>query len=199
MATIYQKTINGEVIRKRASQIVIRRGKMQIINPPEEMILADGWTVYVPPTPEPAPYIPTEEDIVVKLIKQEFNARTDVGNEDALNYMLIVYPFEDYIGKSLKAGQLVTYDERVWRVRQDITTVIEEYFPSTDTASLYEVIEKEHSGEVDDPIPYTPPMEIFEGKYYTQDDVKYLCTRDSGTALSHNLADLVGLYVEVVE
>jgi hypothetical protein len=52
---------------------------------------------------------------------------------------------------------------------------------------------------MEDPIPYTPPMEIFEGKYYTQNDVLYRCTRDSGTALSYNLADLVGLYVEEVK
>lgn len=41
-------------------------------------------------------------------------------------------------------------------------------------------------------------MEIFNGKYYTQDGVLYLCTRDSGQALTHNLSELVGLYVEVV-
>ena len=65
-------------------------------------------------------------------------------------------------------------------------------------ASLYERIVKDHEGTQDDPIPYAPPMEIFNGKYYTQDDVLYLCTRDSGQALTHNLSELVGLYVEVV-
>lgn len=28
--------------------------------------------------------------------------------------------------------------------------------------------------------------------------VKYLCTRNNGTALSHNLSDLVGIYVELI-
>jgi hypothetical protein len=41
-------------------------------------------------------------------------------------------------------------------------------------------------------------MEIFMSKYYVQDGVVYRCTRDSGMALSYNLADLVGLYVERV-
>jgi len=41
-------------------------------------------------------------------------------------------------------------------------------------------------------------MEIFNGKYYTQDEVLYRCMRDSGQALTHNLSELVGLYVEVV-
>lgn len=38
----------------------------------------------------------------------------------------------------------------------------------------------------------------FNGKFYTQDGVKYKCTRDSGTPLSHDLKDLVGTYVETV-
>ena len=46
-------------------------------------------------------------------------------------------------------------------------------------------------------IPYAPPMEIFAGKYYTEADQLYLCTRDSGTVLSHPLSALVGLYVEL--
>ena len=67
-----------------------------------------------------------------------------------------------------------------------------------DTASLWERIDEEHAGTLEDPIPYTPPMEIFKDKYYTQDGVTYLCTRDSETPLSYNMTELVGLYVEVV-
>ena len=67
------------------------------------------------------------------------------------------------------------------------------------TASLYKVVDKEHAGTIGDPIPYFPPMEIFKDKYYIQNADVYKCTRDSGTPLSHNLKDLVGLYVEVVQ
>lgn len=193
----YAKTINGKVEIKPASRIVIRRDGMQIINPSEELILADGWEVYEPPTIEPIPYQPTERELLEELIKEDFNARTTTSNEDALHYMFIVYPFEHYIGKSLKVGQLVAHLDRIYRVRQDILVVLEEQFPSVDTAALYEVIEKEHEGTMDDPIPYMPPMEIFAGKYYSQNDALYLCNRDSGTAISHDLASLIGLYVEL--
>ena len=192
----YTKTINGRVEIKPASRIVVKRNGMQIINPSEELILADGWVEYVPPTVDPQPYQPSERDLLQELMKEDFNARTTTSNEDALHYMLIVYPFEHYIGKSLKSGQLVTYLERIYRVRQDILVVLEEQYPSVDTAALYEVIEKEHEGTEADPIPYTPPMEIFEGKYYTQFDVLYRCIRSSGTALTHDLFDLKGLYVD---
>ena len=61
-------------------------------------------------------------------------------------------------------------------------------------------IDEEHAGTLDDPIPFTQPMEIFNGKYYSQFGKVYLCTRDSGKPLAFNLADLVGLYVtEVTE
>lgn len=43
--------------------------------------------------------------------------------------------------------------------------------------------------------PYASPMEIFNGKYYMQNNVLYLCTRDSGQALTHNLSELIDLYV----
>ena len=194
----YIKEINGKVEIKPASRIVIKKDGMQIINPSEELVLADGWKVYEPPTIEPVPYQPTERDLLEELMKEDFNARTTTSNEDALHYMLIVYPFEHYIGKALKTGQLVTYLDRIYRVRQDILVGLEDQVPSVDTAALYEVIEKEHAGTMDDPIPYLPPMELFAGKYYSQNDALYLCTRDSGTSLSHDLASLVGLYVEKV-
>jgi hypothetical protein len=70
--------------------------------------------------------------------------------------------------------------------------------PGLETASLWKVVDEEHEGTIDDAIPYTPPMEIFANKYYTQDGVLYRCTRDSGIPLSHDLSALVGLYVELV-
>lgn len=195
---LYRKKINGQELVRSRRNIVIKKDGMQIINPSEELILADGWEVYEPPTIEPIPYQPTERELLEELIKEDFNARTTTSNEDALHYMLIVYPHDHYVGKSLKAGQLVVYHDRIFRVRQDIAVVLEDQYPSMDTAALYEVIEKEHTGEADDPIPYTPPMEIFAGKYYTQNEVTYLCTRDSGTALNHDLSALVGLYVSLL-
>lgn len=77
-------------------------------------------------------------------------------------------------------------------------TLSEEWEPGLNTASLYKVIDKEHAGTIGDPIPYFPPMEIFKDKYYIQNADVYKCTRNSGTPLSHNLQDLIGLYVERV-
>lgn len=187
---IYEK--NGEV--KPANQIIIKRDGMNIFCPSEEMILADGWVEYIPPTIEPQPYALSPEEIARDIVLEQYNQRTDIPNQEALDRMVVIYDWSKYIGRVLKQGQLCVYNDKVWRARQE-HTVLEVYPPSMDTASLYEVIEKIHTGEKDDPIPYTPPMEIFDGKYYSEDNLLYLCNRDSGTVLTHRLADLVGIYV----
>lgn len=177
---------------KYANRIVISKDDMYTYNPTEEMILADGWEEYIPPVVEPKK---SAYQITQEIVLEQYNQRTDIGNQEALDRMVVIYDWKYYIGKSLKQGQVCVYNDKVWRARQE-HTVLEVYPPSMNTASLYEVIEILPTGEKDDPIPYTPPMEIFEGKYYIEDEVLYLCVRNSETALTHALRDLVGLYVE---
>ena len=190
---LYKK--DGKI--KERSRIIIFKDDQQIINPTDEMVIADGWVEYVAPDPVVDNSSEMSKQLQDALLDQ-YNKRTDITDEDALKRPLLVYEWDTYIGKSLKTGQIVSYESKLYRVRQDISTVIESYAPQLSTASLYEVIEVASAGTIDDPIPYTPPMEIFNGKYYTQNGVKYKCIRDSQTALSNNLADLVALYVEVV-
>lgn len=190
---LYKK--DGKI--KERSRIIIFKDDQQIINPTDEMVIADGWVKYVAPDPIVDNSSEMSKQLQDALLDQ-YNKRTDITDEDALKRPLLVYEWDTYIGKSLKTGQIVSYKSKLYRVRQDISTVIESWTPQLSTASLYEVIEVASAGTIDDPIPYTPPMEIFNGKYYIQNGVKYKCIRDSQTALSHNLADLVALYVEVV-
>lgn len=106
------------------------------------------------------------------------------------------YP-EWKVGIDVKAEERYQCDDNFWECIKDHKTQ-ENWKPSLETASLWKVVVEDHEGTKDDPIPYTPPMELFNGKFYTQDGVKYKCTRDSGTPLSHDLKDLVGTYVETV-
>ena len=184
-------------IIRDGNRIVIKKDGFQVISPTEEMILADGWEPYTPPVVEPTEPEPTLDDQIRELILDQYNKRTDISDEDALKRPLLVYAWDTYIGDSLTTGQIVSYNNTLYRVRQNIASVLDGQSPSLDTAALYEAIEVEASGTIDDPIAYVPPMEIFSGKYYTQRGVLYRCTRDSGTALSHDLSALVGLYVVV--
>lgn len=182
-------------IIKTRNQIVIHKDGMSTYNPTEEMILADGWVEYVPPTVEPKK---SRAQVMQEIVLEQYNARTDIPDAEALDRSVVIFDWENYIGKTLNEGQCVVFNEEVYRVRQT-HTVQEHYAPGLDTASLYEVIVLTATGTENDPIPYTPPMEIEEGKYYTQFDVLYLCTRSSGTALAHELYDLRGHYVELIE
>lgn len=98
---------------------------------------------------------------------------------------------------SVKKGERYQCDNLLWEVVQEHTTQ-ESWKPSLETSSLWKVVEIEHEGTQEDPIPYTPPMEIFKDKYYIQDNIKYKCIRNSELPLSHNLNSLIGTYVEKV-
>lgn len=149
--------------------------------------------------------IPEIEESIIPIQEQMLKAQrltvktmTTIENSVALEIPDLFPNFVDMIGEAVKKGNILKYTGKLYRVRQD-HAVLAIYTPGIETASLYEVIDKEHDGTINDPIPYTPPMEIFNSKYYTQNSVLYRCTRDSGQALTHNLADLVSIYVEVVE
>ena len=100
--------------------------------------------------------------------------------------------------KWYEADERLRYDGKLWRVRQAHTSQAQ-YPPSIDTAALYTEVEKPGEGDSpDNPIEYNNNMELFNGKYYEQFDVVYRCFRDTGVPVYNNLADLVGIYVEVV-
>lgn len=135
------------------------------------------------------------EDIAKVTRKINYIGLTD---NEALSVKTLYPRWEDKVDMTIEQGYITLYADKLWRARQT-HTALAIYPPSMETAALYEVVDYQHEGTETDPIPYAPPMEIFADKYYTQNDVLYKCTRDSGTALSHNLADLVGFYVEEVK
>lgn len=96
-----------------------------------------------------------------------------------------------------KTGYKFTYGEDLYSCVNANPTFQSDWIPGINTASLYTRIDETHAGTYEDPIPYEGNMVLEEGKYYSQDGVTYICTRDSGIALTHNLKDLVGHYVEI--
>lgn len=160
---------------------------------------------------EPADY--TEPDIIDQVqnilnglkLQENVNRRIeeerekvntyDISDEDALT-IKDIYP-EWEVGLSVKVSEKYRYNDELWKVLQAHTTQAD-WYPSLATASLWARINETNEGTIDDPIPYAPPMEIFEGKYYVQYEIKYKCTRNSGIPLSHDLSALVGTYVETV-
>lgn len=120
-------------------------------------------------------------------------------DEQALSVKLLHPEWEEFIGGTLSVGTRVLYEGRLYKVRQEVNPVLATQPPSIATAALYEEINEEHAGTKDDPIPYNNNMTLELGKYYTQNNVLYLCFRDSQQAVYNDLKDLVGIYVEIVE
>lgn len=100
----------------------------------------------------------------------------------------------------VKKGFRFQNEGKLYRTEQPEHTFVEHYVPGTaGTESLFSKVDETHKGTIDDPIPYEKNMEIYNGLYYSQNDVIYLCIRDSGQPLYHDLSALVGSYVEVVK
>ena len=73
-----------------------------------------------------------------------------------------------------------------------------DWAPRQATASLFTVIEENHEGTEEDPIPYSVNMIVYEGKYYTYNGVLYKCIRDSGIALQYTPDQLIDQYFQLV-
>ena len=120
------------------------------------------------------------------------------GSEALANKNLYL-TWGECIGKNVTKGFKFTYDDKLYEVIQASLTIQEQWIPGQGTESLYAEINEENAGTLEDPIPYNNNMQLYNGKYYTQDGVVYLCNRDTGIPVYSALKDLVGVYVEVVE
>lgn len=97
-----------------------------------------------------------------------------------------------------QTGDRVQYEGKLYKCLQSHTSQAD-WIP-TEAVSLWtEVAEPGQGDTPDNPIPYNNNMELVEGKYYSQNDVVYICFRSTGVPVYNNLADLVGLYVNVYE
>lgn len=102
-------------------------------------------------------------------------------------------------GVEVENGFRFQHDNKLYRTEQPKYKFVDTYVPgAVGTESLFSKVDESHAGTLEDPIPYETNMEIYEGLYYSQNGVIYLCIRDSGIPLQHDLSALVGNYVEVV-
>ena len=128
------------------------------------------------------------------LVRQQINT---LAVDDAMAYRMREFYPEWAEGQSYTVGQKLLYGGSLYKVIQAHTSQAG-WKPGVGTESLYVRIDETHDGTKYDPIPYNGNMELFAGKYYTQSGQTYHCTRDTGTAVFHPLAELVGIYVEIV-
>lgn len=143
-------------------------------------------------------YPETEVNQALNLFAMTINTM-NLTDEQALSVKNLYPEWATFINQKLEKDYKVLYQDKLYKVKQTIEKVLENQPPSIDTAALYEEINESNAGTQEDPIPYNNNMELFEGKYYSQNGVVYKCTRNTEQAVYQDLEGLVGIYVEKVE
>ena len=136
----------------------------------------------------------SENEVLSMLITVQINTLS--VDDDTAVRMTAFYP-EWAKDTTYTVGYKVQYLGKLYKVVQAHTS--QETWTPNITASLYERIDEVHDGTKYDPVPYEGNMTLYNGKYYSQDGVTYLCNRDTGNPVYNKLSELVGIYVEVVE
>ena len=131
----------------------------------------------------------TKDDLVAFIKK----ARETADDQTALKAKELYNEWT--VGKAVVVGERLRYGDRLYKVVQPHTTQAD-WTPDI-TASLYEVIDEQHKGTLEDPIPWSLNMKCYENLYYTYEGVLYRCTRDSGIALGYTPDQVLGQYFEL--
>lgn len=136
----------------------------------------------------------TESEVMSMLIKEQINT---LSVDDATAVRMVAFYPKWEKDKQYTVGYKVQYLGKLYKVIQAHTS--QETWTPDITASLYTRIDEVHDGTKYDAIPYEGNMTLYNGKYYSQDGVTYLCSRDTSNPVYNKLSELVGIYVEVVE
>lgn len=178
------KNVNGKLIEMTEAEIAEEKQKIQLAKAEEKS--------------RPL----TAEEVTAMLIKQQINSIT-VDDQTALRMRWYYPTFAELVGQTVKQGTKFRADGSenadLYKTIQPELTIQAHYPPGEGTESLYTRIDEIHDGTQYDPIPYNGNMTLYNGKYYSQDGVTYLCNRDTGNPVYNKLSELVGIYVEVIE
>lgn len=178
-------TKNGQI--KSLKNIIIVKDGMQVINPTEEQVLADGWTEH-----EPEPYVPQpklEPDAYEMIAAFRTMVQPQIltlSDEEAVKVKALYDTWASKIGQLLKVDTCLYYNDKLYKVIQQHTAQ-SDWIPDK-TPALYGLI-SEHAGTLEDPIPYERKMVLEQGKYYTQFDEIYLCITNSIVGYDVDLND----------
>ncbi len=136
----------------------------------------------------------SESEVLSMLITAQINT---LSVDDATAVRMVAFYPEWAKDTAYTVGYKVQYLGKLYKVIQAHTS--QETWTPDITASLYERIDEVHDGTKYDAIPYEGNMALVSGKYYIEDNVTYLCNRDTVNPVYNKLSELVGIYVEVVE
>lgn len=129
------------------------------------------------------------------LIELLVEARVNLPDQKALRFKAMYPVWKADI--RVEEFQRYQYGDKLYKVKEGKGHNTEATWTPDIATSLFEVIDEGHEGTLADPIPYDTNMTVYKGKYYSYNEVVYLCIRDSGQPLYSEPAPLVGNYFEV--
>lgn len=139
----------------------------------------------------------TLTELAYKLRPYIEKAAKSLDDNDALESVELFPAYEKLVAQNaeVERGFRFRYNGKLYRTEQPTHTFNGVYVPGIGTESLFSEVTLPGDGTQDKPIEYRGNMALENGKYYTQDGVVYLCSRDTGVPVYNTLADLVGIYV----
>ncbi len=151
--------------------------------------------------PEPTEYVkdvPSADDIVSQL-KELAQTQVEALTDDEAKKVPALFPLWE-TEKAYAVGDRVWYQESLYKCVQAHTS--QSTWNPKDAVSLWANVSEESQeadGSREHPFAWTSGMTSYEGKYYTEEGILYLCIRDSGNPLYFPISSLIGTYFQIAE
>lgn len=124
-------------------------------------------------------------------------AQSDISDSEALELKNLQKPW--IVGEEVVPGDRRLYKDVLYKVKEGQGHTTQADWTPDITPAMWEVVDEQHTGTKEDPIPWLPNMQCYKGKFYTEDEKLYECTRDSGITLAYKISDLIGTYFSLSE
>jgi hypothetical protein len=151
--------------------------------------------------PEPTEYIkevPDASDIVSQL-KELAQAQVSELTDDEAKKVPALFPLWE-TDKAYAVGDRVWYQASLYKCVQAHTS--QSTWNPKDAVSLWANVSEESQeadGSREHPYAWESGMTSYNGKYYTENGILYLCIRDSGNPLYFPISSLIGTYFQIAE
>lgn len=111
---------------------------------------------------------------------QYVQAATNIPDAVALSMPNLFLTWEEVLGAGteLSANAVINDGGQLYRVVQAVTPQENQPPHGDGMLAVYRPIDVEHTGTLDDPIPFVNGMDTAEGKYYRYNGKTYLCKAD---------------------
>jgi hypothetical protein len=142
--------------------------------------------------------VPSADDIVSQL-KELAQAQVEALTDDEAKKVPALFPLWE-TEKAYTVGDRVWYQASLYKCVQAHTS--QSTWNPKDAVSLWANVSEESQeadGSREHPYAWESGMTSYNGNYYTENGILYLCIRDSGNPLYFPISSLIGTYFQIAE